>query len=437
MKVLTHHPRLLAGAFVVAVLAGCAAPPVASKSTTPSKAPTAAEVLSRYFAARGGLDRLRSLRVVERRGTMRVDLPSGVVSGPYRTCVVYQGQSGVVQVSAGPVQAAQLVVRGRALVCDQGFARCDPAPPPMTADLLATVEQANRELVYEQAAWVRPPDVAEQRDQLRLDAAVRDGTRVQYWFARDSGFLTRKQRGTEFRIYGDWRRRNGIAIPHRLDQFTAPGKRSWSIALHRAELHDAPGKWCSDLLARPVWTGGVPVVIRLARGLEPEARTREQLRRLLAAHDLSAWTLTRSIQIDQEAIPHSHPVLTLHARHIAQDDLLLATYIHEQCHWHLERQREAVDAAVTELKKRYPGVPVGGADGARSERSSYEHLIIGWLELDGVRQLVGPQRAKAAIEYWTQDHYRWIYRTVLADADAIGRLVQRHRLAIAPARSGG
>jgi len=433
------HPRLLTATLAVAVVVNCAAPLAPSRSTPARRPPTADEVLARYLAARGGLDRLRSLQVVERRGTMQVNLPSGVVSGPYRTCVVY-GESGVVQVNAGPVQAAQLVVRGRALVCDQGFTRCDGAPAPIAADLLTTVEQANRELVYERQAWVAPPVVVEDRDQLRLDASRRDGTPVRYWFARDSGFLTKKQRGPESRTYADWRVHGGVAMPHRLDQFAAPGKRSWTVALEQIDLRGTPGKWCADLLARPVWTGEVPLVIWLTRGSEPEARTREQLRRLLGAHDLSPWTLTRSVQIDQEAIPHSHPVLTLHARHLAQDDLLLATYIHEQCHWHLERQRDAVDAAVTELKKSYPRVPVGGADGARSERSSYEHLIIGWLELDGVRQLLGPQRARAAIAYWTHDHYRWIYRTVLADADAIGRLVQRHGLGItsgARSRSGG
>jgi len=177
------------------------------------------------------------------------------------------------------------------------------------------------------------------------------------------------------------------------------------------------------------------VVIRLAGNTEAEARTRAQLLRLLGAHDLSAWSFTRSIRVDQDAVPHSHPVLTLHTRHLAQDDLLLATYIHEQCHWHLERRAFAVDAAVAELRRRYPRVPVGGRDGARSERSSYEHLIIGWLELDGVRQLLGPERARRVLEHWTHDHYRWIYRTVLADAAELGRVVRRHGLVIASRRA--
>ncbi|MEO7000626.1 MAG: hypothetical protein ABI068_02350 [Ktedonobacterales bacterium] len=58
--------------------------------------------------------------------------------------------------------------------------------------------------------------------------------------------------------------------------------------------------------------------------------TSSQLLTLLQRYDLSRWRFTSAIEIDQQTIPHSHPTLTLHARHLDDDGLLLATYLHEQ-----------------------------------------------------------------------------------------------------------
>jgi hypothetical protein len=42
------------------------------------------------------------------------------------------------------------------------------------------------------------------------------------------------------------------------------------------------------------------------------------LERLLKQYDLSKWIFTRKVIIDQGEIPHSHPVLTLHTRHLGK-----------------------------------------------------------------------------------------------------------------------
>ena len=72
------------------------------------------------------------------------------------------------------------------------------------------------------------------------------------------------------------------------------------------------------------------IEIALKSGTPREVQTKEQLQRLLKTYDLSKWIFTRSILIDEKAIPHSHPVLTLHTRHLKDDDLLLSTFVHEQ-----------------------------------------------------------------------------------------------------------
>ena len=177
---------------------------------------------------------------------------------------------------------------------------------------------------------------------------------------------------------------------------------------------------------------GAAVTIGLAHDAVDERATREQLERLLKAYDVSPWLLARAVQIDNTAIPHSHPVLTLHTRHLLQDDELLSTFIHEQLHWWLEANAEATAAAVTELRALFPGLPVGYPEGASTELSSYEHLIVIWLEWHGVRRLLGEERAAQVMAFWTTSHYRALYRLVLKEEARIGAVVERLGLAFPP-----
>jgi hypothetical protein len=44
-----------------------------------------------------------------------------------------------------------------------------------------------------------------------------------------------------------------------------------------------------------------------------ERQTEEQFQHLLSCYDLRKYTFTGKVVIDEQSIPHSHPVLTLHA----------------------------------------------------------------------------------------------------------------------------
>src|ERR1700746_2589308 len=68
---------------------------------------------------------------------------------------------------------------------------------------------------------------------------------------------------------------------------------------------------------------GAAVEIELRHNTPNEQATADQLRRLLTKFDVSPWLFTGRVLIDEQAIPHSHPVLTLHTRHLAQDSELL------------------------------------------------------------------------------------------------------------------
>lgn len=160
-----------------------------------------------------------------------------------------------------------------------------------------------------------------------------------------------------------------------------------------------------------------------------ELRKKEQLVRLLKQHDLSKWIHTKAIVIDEQTrIPHSHPVLTLNADQTDDDLATLSTFIHEQIHWLAEAKPAQTEGAIEELKVIYPGAPDGPPEGARNRYSTYLHLIVCYLEYEGMRELVGSEKARQTIEVFSQRFYKWVYRTVLNDTAKIKAVVQKHGL---------
>ena len=109
--------------------------------------------------------------------------------------------------------------------------------------------------------------------------------------------------------------------------------------------------------------------ITLKNNTAAEAKTKDQLERLISSYDLSKWIFTRKIEIDEKATPHSHPVLTLSARHLKDDDLLISTFVHEQIHWHFVINDKLTDEALKDLKVMFPKVPDKGPEGALSRIS--------------------------------------------------------------------
>lgn len=153
--------------------------------------------------------------------------------------------------------------------------------------------------------------------------------------------------------------------------------------------------------------------IRLAHDSERERRTADALRRLLAEYDVSPWQWTDSALIDEDAIPHSHPVLTLHTRHLGNDAALLTTWVHEQLHWIEDAMQPEFERAMEEFREVWPSVPSREEGGASDARSTYRHLIVCRLEYEVMARLVGPDEARRVLE--AQTHYEWIYERILDD----------------------
>ena len=182
------------------------------------------------------------------------------------------------------------------------------------------------------------------------------------------------------------------------------------------------------LAMSPAAFGQANLEITLKQGTPDEARTQDQLRRLLATYDVSPWIYTRSIVIDERAIPFSHPVLTLHTRHAKDDDLLLSTFVHEQFHWFLVERREATEQAIADLRKLFPTVPAGGTAGARDEYSTYLHLLVCYLEQEADLRVLGELRTKQVMDFWATDHYTWVYQTVISRSRDIGQIMRDRKL---------
>ena len=176
--------------------------------------------------------------------------------------------------------------------------------------------------------------------------------------------------------------------------------------------------------------------ITMANSTPSEKAVKANLERLLKAYDVSKWIATNSIIIDEKtAIPHSHPVLTLNTRHIKDDELLLSTFVHENMHWFVIREDGKIEAAVKEFKTMFPKVPTAGPEGSNGEESTYNHIAVCYLEYRAMRELLGELKAKQIMEFWSTDHYTWIYKTVLERPRDIGQIMFKYNLVPQPSKT--
>lgn len=144
--------------------------------------------------------------------------------------------------------------------------------------------------------------------------------------------------------------------------------------------------------------------IGLENGTEREALMATEVRTLLRTYDLEPWILTRSILVDEGQLPHSHPVLTIHTRHIGNELGLLSTFVHEQLH-RLEEEPwlGRFRAAMKDFEALFPYVPPAREGGARDDQSTYRHLLVCDMEYQALTALVGEVEARKELSKKT--HY--------------------------------
>jgi hypothetical protein len=169
------------------------------------------------------------------------------------------------------------------------------------------------------------------------------------------------------------------------------------------------------------------VKVDVASGSARELETKKRLEEVLTSYDLSKYTFTDRVIIEEGATNHAFPVLTLHVSFPGPYQLL-SSYIHEQIHWYQRAHQDRQQSAVQELKRMYPKVVVGLPESANTAESVYGHLVTCYLEIQADRRLMGPQRAAMVIN--SKRNYTWIYQTILRDEKQIAAVIARHQLEI-------
>lgn len=162
--------------------------------------------------------------------------------------------------------------------------------------------------------------------------------------------------------------------------------------------------------------------IACATGSPIEREVADELQGLLDKFDLSHWRYTDHVVIEEDAVPHSHPVLTLGTFNRGQ--FLLASYVHEQLHWFALAHMSAIERVYEQqLLRLYPDVPVGHPEGAGTADSTYLHLFVCWWEVQALRELLGEVKARQVIDLMIERGvYRWVYRTIRDEEEQLDRV---------------
>lgn len=263
-----------------------------------------------------------------------------------------------------------------------------------------------------------------------VEISTTDGWRVRLEFDATTGLPARQmysESGPQGSVrermetLSDWRAVDGIKMPYKAVQ-QENGAKMLEVTVTGYRINS--GMTAAQLRSKPAG-----VQISLKSNTEKERRKKSQLERLFQQYELSKWIFTRSILIDEQTrIPHSHPVLTLNTNELQDDLLTLSTFIHEQLHWFEEANPKQRNNIIAELKKFYPDAPGGPPEGARDKYSTYLHLIVCHLEYEGMKQLVGNDKAKQVIDLLSTRYYRWIYRTVLSDGSKLKAVFEQQGL---------
>lgn len=145
-----------------------------------------------------------------------------------------------------------------------------------------------------------------------------------------------------------------------------------------------------------------------------EQQQRALIERLARQYDLSKYTITQKIVIDEQAINHSSPVLTLNLRFVQNDDRALSFYIHEQAHWLLMKNyRPRTREMLAELLQLFPNIDTSPPNGDGNVGTSYIHLVVLMLEWQALEDLIGVTRAKAVMVFKRSVRYKALFATVI------------------------
>jgi hypothetical protein len=162
------------------------------------------------------------------------------------------------------------------------------------------------------------------------------------------------------------------------------------------------------------------------KNIERETQTKQQLENLLSKYNLDKYLFSKEVVIAWLAVSHSDPVITLGTNHLENDNELLSVFLHEELHVYLGLNKENTENAISQLKSIYPDVPNESKGGAKTEYSTYLHLIVCFLEYEELTKIIGMDEAIKTL--LSNSKYKWVYEKVIKDYESIKKIIENSKL---------
>ena len=157
---------------------------------------------------------------------------------------------------------------------------------------------------------------------------------------------------------------------------------------------------------------------------------------LIETYDLSPVRFRTNLIIIPNGRPHTPPhepfiVFGAHSRttdYTSDPIELLSTVVHEELHVYLDQFPDGFENAKRNLRIKFPpsSLPREKRELADDLDSTYEHLIVCWLEYEGLSALVGSKEAKRVMSQ--RKMYRWIYDRVLDSNSIIASILEKEKI---------
>jgi hypothetical protein len=165
-----------------------------------------------------------------------------------------------------------------------------------------------------------------------------------------------------------------------------------------------------------------------------ETAVQQRIQALVQRYHLQPWLYTRKIEVDKDVWPpHSHPVLTMGvSRGFIEDDMNLVTnLVHEEFHWHVVMHSRLEPEQITALlKPHFPALPAQPPLGSGDEKSTYNHVLVCYMEYKVLSGIFGADAALKSIQQ--RPYYKAVYAVVAdpANKPAIEAVLEKAGLQI-------
>ena len=157
------------------------------------------------------------------------------------------------------------------------------------------------------------------------------------------------------------------------------------------------------------------------------AITKQNLLHLAQVYELSPFLYTKRVQLQTNAVPHSHPVILLNTKYAEQPKKLLSVFLHEQMQWWFTQHGFRATMAVKDLSKIYPKAPVAKNS---TVNATYIRLMVCYLEYRALAHYLGEKEARAIIlTLKTKDKlHPWSYTQALNKNTPIKKVLMQRDL---------